>query len=73
MNRPVEIHHVQLRPSDFFSANPSIDVPSNRNLASKEMRKNGTTQSNGNENGQTCCHRTNGNGIINGLANGDNR
>ncbi|KIW08673.1 uncharacterized protein PV09_00624 [Verruconis gallopava] len=52
---PVEIHQVSLRPADFFTANPSLDVPSNRNLASK--LENGSAHTNGNA--QTCCHRTN--------------
>jgi primary-amine oxidase len=34
---PVETHSVHLRPADFFEANPSIDVPSNRNLSSQEV------------------------------------
>lgn len=32
--RPVEIHQVHLRPADFFSANPAIDVPESKNMAS---------------------------------------
>lgn len=32
--RPVEIHQVHLRPADFFTANPAIDVPSTKNGAS---------------------------------------
>lgn len=68
--RPVEIHQVQLRPADFFTANPAIDVPSNRNLASKEM-ENGVTPNNDNQNGQTCCHRTNDSTIDNGVVNGN--
>lgn len=51
---PVEIHQINLRPADFFEANPSIDVPSNRNLESK-LVVNGT---NGHTNG------------VNGHANG---
>jgi len=34
-NRPVEIHQVHLKPTDFFAANPSIDVPSSKNTASR--------------------------------------
>lgn len=34
MNRPVEIHQVHLRPSDFFNANPALDVPGSKNIAS---------------------------------------
>lgn len=36
---PVETHSIHLRPADFFEANPSLDVPSNKNLASKEVPK----------------------------------
>lgn len=32
---PVEIHRIDLKPADFFSRNPAIDVPSSKNLASK--------------------------------------
>lgn len=42
---PVEILQINLRPSDFFEANPSIDVPSNKNGTSVEVQKN------------TCCKR----------------
>lgn len=38
-NRPVEIHQLHIKPSDFFSANPSIDVPSNKNLSSTLVEK----------------------------------
>ncbi|KAM3555920.1 hypothetical protein ARSEF4850_005777 [Beauveria asiatica] len=31
---PVEIHQLHLRPSDFFAANPALDVPTKRNDAS---------------------------------------
>ncbi|CAM1506276.1 Fc.00g059170.m01.CDS01 [Cosmosporella sp. VM-42] len=31
---PVEIHQIHLRPSDFFTSNPALDVPSTRNEAS---------------------------------------
>jgi len=31
---PVEIHQLQIKPSDFFTMNPAIDVPGNKNLAS---------------------------------------
>jgi primary-amine oxidase len=36
---PCEIHQVHLRPADFFSANPSIDVPPSSNKASVEVPK----------------------------------
>lgn len=32
---PVEIHELKIKPADFFEANPSIDVPSSRNMSSK--------------------------------------
>ncbi|KAF4548504.1 Copper amine oxidase-like protein 1 [Elsinoe fawcettii] len=32
---PVEIHNIHLRPADFFEQNPSIDVPSSKNCASR--------------------------------------
>ncbi|QSZ37572.1 hypothetical protein DSL72_008670 [Monilinia vaccinii-corymbosi] len=32
---PVEIHELKIKPADFFEANPSLDVPSSRNLSSK--------------------------------------
>lgn len=31
---PVEIHQIHLRPADFFSANPAIDVPGTKNKSS---------------------------------------
>jgi primary-amine oxidase len=36
---PCEIHQVHLRPADFFTANPSIDVPPSSNKASVEVGK----------------------------------
>ena len=59
----MEIHQVSLRPTDFFTANPSIDVPSNKNMASRQYT-NGIEQ-----NGDSCCAvRTNGaNGVANGV------
>ncbi|KAI4763829.1 putative copper amine oxidase [Aureobasidium sp. EXF-3400] len=36
---PCEIHQVHLRPADFFTANPSIDVPPSSNKASVEVPK----------------------------------
>jgi primary-amine oxidase len=38
-NRPVEIHQLHIKPSDFFSANPSIDVPSNKKVASTHVEQ----------------------------------
>jgi len=34
MDRPVEVHQIHLRPADFFTANPAIDVPGTKNTAS---------------------------------------
>jgi primary-amine oxidase len=31
---PVEIHQIHLRPADFFTANPAIDVPGTKNHSS---------------------------------------
>ncbi|KAF4983143.1 hypothetical protein FZEAL_1366 [Fusarium zealandicum] len=31
---PVEVHQMELRPADFFTSNPALDVPSMRNEAS---------------------------------------
>ena len=33
--RPVEIHTIQLKPADFFTRNPAIDVPSTKNVTSQ--------------------------------------
>lgn len=33
-SRPVEIHQVHIKPSDFFDSNPALDVPSLKNEAS---------------------------------------
>ena len=35
MCRPVEIVQVPIVPSDFFTCNPAIDVPSSKNQASQ--------------------------------------
>jgi primary-amine oxidase len=42
---PMEKHEIHLRPADFFDRNPSLDVPSNRNLSSVEV---GCCHQNGN-------------------------
>lgn len=34
---PVEIHQVNLRPADFFEANPALDVPSKKDNSSREV------------------------------------
>lgn len=50
---PAEVHQINLRPADFFTQNPSIDVPSSKNMTS--VLANGTT--NGTTNGTSdCCH-----------------
>ncbi|EME42141.1 hypothetical protein DOTSEDRAFT_45705 [Dothistroma septosporum NZE10] len=54
---PVEIHQINLRPADFFEANPSIDVPSARNSESK-LVVNGGQVNGAEQNG--CCSGTNG-------------
>ncbi|KAI1445571.1 copper amine oxidase 1 [Annulohypoxylon stygium] len=59
---PVEIHQFHLRPADFFTSNPALDIPSTKNESSvlvpcygekvAENGANGTTQS------STCCSST---------------
>lgn len=34
LSRPVEIFQIHIKPTDFFNANPALDVPSTRNDAS---------------------------------------
>lgn len=53
---PVEITQVSIVPSDFFTANPSIDVPSSKNNSSQLA---------------DCCP-TNGANVVNGHVNGAN-
>ncbi|KAI1622411.1 copper amine oxidase 1 [Exophiala viscosa] len=48
---PVEIHQLHIKPVDFFTENPAIDVPSSKNEAS--VLTNGAT--NGHANGASCC------------------
>ena len=36
---PVETHQIHLKPADFFSKNPAIDVPSTKNTASVLVEK----------------------------------
>lgn len=50
---PVEIHELKLRPGDFWTENPGIDLPTNRNEASRLA------------NGDSCCS-TNGTNGVNG-------
>lgn len=52
---PVEIHELKLRPGDFWTENPGIDLPTNRNEASRLA------------NGDSCCS-TNGMNGTNGHA-----
>lgn len=56
---PVEIHELKLRPGDFFTENPGIDLPTKKNEAS--VLTNG--------NGESCCAT---NGHTNGHSNGTN-
>ncbi|BCR84572.1 putative copper amine oxidase [Aspergillus chevalieri] len=35
---PVDIYQLNIRPSDFFTANPSLDVPSSRNASSRVIQ-----------------------------------
>ncbi len=37
--RPVDIFQLHFKPVDFFTENPAIDVPSNRNLASTLVKE----------------------------------
>ncbi|KAH6681746.1 copper amine oxidase-like protein [Halenospora varia] len=48
---PVDIFQLHFKPADFFTANPSIDVPSNRNLSSKLYEKGFEEQAAGG----SCC------------------
>jgi primary-amine oxidase len=52
---PVETHSVHLRPADFFEGNPSIDVPSNKNLSSQEVYKTGSDGNSGQKTTLDCC------------------
>ncbi|KIV77238.1 hypothetical protein PV11_09053 [Exophiala sideris] len=53
---PVEIHQLNIKPADFFTENPAIDVPSNKNEAS--VLTNGATNGHANShaNGPSCCN-----------------
>jgi hypothetical protein len=43
--RPVEIHQTHIRPADFFTKNPALDVPSTKNDASILVSSyNGTSE-----------------------------
>ncbi|KAL2060121.1 hypothetical protein VTL71DRAFT_9943 [Oculimacula yallundae] len=43
---PVDVMQLHFKPSDFFTANPALDVPSNRNLTSTLVK------------GDSCCTKT---------------
>ncbi|KAI1101276.1 copper amine oxidase 1 [Jackrogersella minutella] len=56
---PVEIHQTHLRPADFFTSNPALDIPSTRNESSvlvpcynEKVSGNGV---NGTNQSSTCC------------------
>lgn len=55
---PVEIHELKLRPGDFFTENPGIDLPTKKNESSVLTNGNGE-----------CCAT---NGHTNGHSNGTN-
>lgn len=38
---PIETHQIQLKPADFFTKNPAIDVPSAKNQTSILYKKGG--------------------------------
>ncbi|KAI0011419.1 copper amine oxidase [Xylariaceae sp. FL0662B] len=44
---PVEIHQFHIRPADFFTSNPALDIPSNRNESSVLVSCCGQNQSDG--------------------------
>ncbi len=45
--RPVEIHQMHLRPADFFTANPALDVPTKKNDSSVLVACCGGDEANG--------------------------
>jgi primary-amine oxidase len=53
---PIEVLKVELKPVDFFEANPSIDVPSSKDVQSKLVVDGHTNSVNGYENGVGACH-----------------
>ncbi|KAI0384394.1 copper amine oxidase 1 [Hypomontagnella monticulosa] len=58
---PVEIHQFHLRPADFFTSNPALDIPSTRNESSVLVPCCDDSSSSGNVNGtqsSTCCSST---------------
>jgi hypothetical protein len=50
----VEIHELKITPADFFTGNPSLDVPSNKNLSSK-LVPNGTNGVHKTDEANGCC------------------
>lgn len=56
--RPVEIHQISLRPADFFSENPSIDVPSSKNNASVLTKGATSATSNSTNENADCCSKS---------------
>ncbi|OTB17168.1 hypothetical protein K445DRAFT_316661 [Daldinia sp. EC12] len=58
---PVEIHQFHLRPADFFTRNPALDIPSNRNESSVLVPccdKTDNAAQNGTKESSTCCSST---------------
>lgn len=67
---PVETHQIVLRPSDFFEGNPAIDVPSQRNDASREVGRGAENACCETETNGVNGHGVNGTNGTNGLTNG---
>ncbi|KAK1707582.1 LOW QUALITY PROTEIN: copper amine oxidase [Colletotrichum lupini] len=44
---PVEIHHLTIRPADFFTSNPALDMPTNKNKTSVIVPCCGGQETNG--------------------------
>lgn len=57
---PMEKHELHLRPADFFTRNPAIDVPGNRNLSSVLVGENAEIESSS----SCCANGTNGGGEV---------
>lgn len=55
---PVEIHQLHLKPADFFTCNPAIDVPGTKNMASvlANGATNGSTNDTNGTNGSCCAN-----------------
>ena len=71
--RPHETLSFSLVPADFFAENPSIDVPSERNLSAKEVIYQGGVGSStggGVANGMNGAVNGGANGVANGVTNG---